>query len=827
MKLQETQVSQEPLAFFAEIIVPLAVQGTFTYRIPAEFIEAAHPGCRAVVQFGKNKIYAGLIHRIHNQPPLQYEARYLLSLLETEPLIGALQLKFWDWMSRYYFCSLGEVMNAALPSGLKLESETKIIFNQEMPLDSGELNAPELALATLLQQHEALTISEIGRLTDQKNILPLIKSLFAKDMVLIHEELTDPYRAKKITGLRLLAFYEHHDHLKGLFTELEKAPRQLEILMTYIKMARTETPVIKKKLLESCQASDSTLSQMLKKGIFELVYTQVSRLDQGAGELLQQTTLTESQQRALEQCRGFMGEKQVTLLHGITSSGKTHVYIKLIEDCIAAGKQALYLLPEIALTSQIITRLKLHFGAGAGIYHSRFNENERVETWNKIADGSYQVVIGARSAIFLPFETLGLIIIDEEHDSSFKQYDPAPRYQARDAGIYLGQLHGAPVVLGSATPSIETYYHARAGKYGLVELMERFGGVTIPEIKLVDLRKARFNRKMHMHFSEELLIEIRSAIERREQVILFQNRRGYAPFTSCQTCGYIAKCQNCDVSLTYHKLSHKLSCHYCGFATPPKNTCPVCGSLTLQEKGLGTEKIEEEIKELLPAARIARMDLDTTRKKNSLNLILQDLEEGKVDILVGTQMVSKGLDFAAVSLIGVLNADSNLNFPDFRAFERSFQLLSQVSGRAGRRKIQGKVLIQTSFPAHHVLQDVSRHDYISLYESELQERQVFHYPPFTRLIRIDLKHKDLTQLEQAAYLFGKRAKEYFGPLIIGPEDALVPKVRNWYVKTMLMKIDPEKNSLSKIKQELRSFITEVYKHRSAKGLLVQVDVDPA
>lgn len=821
------EVEPPVLGWFAELILPLNIQGTFTYRIPEELKAQALPGARVVVQFGKNKIYSALILTLHSTPPAKYEARYILSVLDARPLISAVQLQFWGWMSRYYVCTLGEVMNAALPSGLKLESETLVIFNQEIPVDPERLTPEEYELAIILREQPPMSISEISRLTNQNNVLPLVKALFAKDLVLIHEELRDPYRPKQHAMVRLTPFYQDHDHLKALFSELEKAPRQLEMLMAYMTLARGAKPVGKKALVGAAHVADTIVGALQKKGIFEIYYTEVSRLQEASTDSLLNTVLSSAQEKALTETRELLTQKQVTLLHGITSSGKTHVYIKLIEQYIALGKQVLYLLPEIALTSQIIDRLKLHFGNAAGIYHSRFNENERVETWNKVADGSFKVILGARSAIFLPFHELGLVIIDEEHDSSFKQFDPAPRYQARDAAIYLAQLYKAPVLLGSATPSIESYYNASSGRFGLVELSERFGGVTVPQIDTIDLRKARNKGKMQQHFSEELLNEIKLVIGRKEQVILFQNRRGYSPVTSCQTCGYVAKCKNCDVSLTYHKQSHKLSCHYCGYSTAQQYQCPVCASLQMEEKGLGTEKIEEEIQELIPGARIIRMDLDTTRKKNALNQIMKSLDDGEVDILVGTQMVSKGLDFANVSLIGVLNADNIINFPDFRAFERSFQLLSQVSGRAGRRAIQGKVLIQSSFPAHQVLQSVIKHDYFSLYEAELKERRVFHYPPFTRLIRIDLKHKDRANLEMAASVFGNRAKQYFGPMIVGPEDALIPKVRNWYVKTMLMKIDPQKSSLSQIKLQIGLLIKEVYTNKNARGLMVQVDVDPA
>jgi len=823
--MQETE--DTALAFFAELILPLSIEGTFTYRIPLDLRAEALPGTRVVVQFGKNKIYSALILKLHSIAPSKYEARYILSILDNKPLISPLQLKFWIWLSSYYLCSLGEVMNAALPSGLKLESETKVIFNQEIPIEENQLSPAEFQLAVLLQQSPPMTISEISRLTEQKNVLPLIKSLFVKDLVLIHEELIDPYRPKKIASIRLAPFYEENENLKILFTALEKAPRQLGVLLVFLSHSRTGKEVTKKQLLDNEHVNEALLTALYKKGILEVYYKEVSRLNFPAENNLSDTILSAAQQQALEETEKCLDEKQVTLLHGITSSGKTHVYIKLIEKYLATGKQVLYLLPEIALTAQIIERLKMHFGNSAGIYHSRFNENERVETWNKVTDGSYKIILGARSAIFLPFNNLGLVIIDEEHDSSFKQYDPAPRYQARDAGIYLSHLYGAPVLLGSATPSIETYYNAQSGRFGLVELNERFGGVSIPEISTIDLRKARLKGKMHEHFSEELLTAIMQTLEKKEQVILFQNRRGYSPVTSCQTCGYVVKCKNCDVSLTYHKLSHRLSCHYCGYSTAQQYQCPVCGSLKMEEKGLGTEKIEEEIQALIPEARIARMDLDTTRKKNAMTVIMKSLDDSEIDILVGTQMVSKGLDFANVSLIGVLNADTIINFPDFRAFERSFQLLSQVSGRAGRRAIQGKVFIQSSFPSHQVLQSVVQHDYLSLYKTELLERQVFHYPPFARLIRIDLKHKDRQQLELSASVFGNRAKQYFGSVIIGPEDALIPKVRNWFVKTMLMKIDPQKLSLAKIKQQLQLLKKEVYTSKNARGLLIQIDVDPA
>nr|WP_294794155.1 primosomal protein N' [uncultured Mucilaginibacter sp.] len=813
--------------FFVEVILPLAIAKNYTYRVPFEMNNAVQIGKRVVVQFGKSKMYTAVIDKITEQPPEKYEAKYILEVLDDRPVVTERQLSFWKWMAEYYMCNDGEVMNAALPSALKLASETKITLNREFLVDKAELNDREFMIVEALDLQPELTVSDIAKLLGQKTVMPILKLLFEKNVINISEEVSERYKPRMRTFLTLNPVYQNQDQLRELFAILEKrAPKQADAVLAYIKLSRQQKAISKNELIEESGAGASSINGLIEKEIFIAQEKNVSRLHMEDEGIFDTFELSAQQQEALTSVQQQFEQKDVVLLHGITSSGKTQIYIRLIEEAIAAGRQVLYLLPEIALTTHIIERLRQYFGTNIGVYHSKFNDNERVEVWQKVLNNEYKVVLGARSAVFLPFQDLGLIIVDEEHEVSYKQYDPAPRYNARDAAVFLANMHTGKVLLGSATPSFESYFNARTHKYGIAELTERFGGTELPLIEVVSIVEETKKKTIQSHFTSVLMADIQQALTNKEQVILFQNRRGYAPVLLCKVCAYTPKCINCDVSLTYHKHSGKLHCHYCGYKEDTPSVCPACGSTHLEYKGFGTEKIEDELAMLLPDARIARMDLDTTRSRNSLQSILNDLEEKKIDILVGTQMVAKGLDFADVTVIGIINADSMLKFPDYRANERSYQMLAQVSGRAGRRGKQGKVVIQTYDVNHRVIKQVIENDYRDLYFTEMEERKSFNYPPFYRVINLDIKHKDPEILyNQAAYLATELRKS-FGDRVIGPETPLVSRIRNYYIKSIMLKFEKDGVSVNKVKTTIRDIVTQFQTTKLSKGSIVQPDVDP-
>ncbi len=813
---------------FVNVILPLAIAKNYTYRVPFELNDAVETGKRVVVQFGKSKLYTAIIAEITEQAPAKYEAKYLLDVLDEKPVVTQTQLDFWNWMAAYYLCQTGDVMNAALPSALKLASETKIVLNKNYPAERDELHDKEFLIIDALEIQPELTVSDIAKLLGQKTVMPILKLMFEKNLISISESVNERYKPRKRTYIKINPVYNEPEHLKALFEILEKrAPKQADVLLACISLNRKGNKITKNELIEASGAGTAIINALVDKEILLAEDVNVSRLLFGNGtdpEL--SAVLSEEQEEVLTSIRQQFENKDVVLLHGITSSGKTQLYIKLIEDAIAAGKQVLYLLPEIALTTHIIERLRKYFGEAIGVYHSRFNDQERVEVWQKVLDGSYKIVLGARSSVFLPFADLGLIVVDEEHETSYKQFDPAPRYNARDAAIYLGAIYSGKVLLGSATPSVESYYNAKAGKYGLAELKFRFGGVEMPEIQVVNISEELKRKTMQTHFTSVLMADMQEALGKKEQVILFQNRRGYAPIMLCRTCAYTPKCINCDVSLTFHKSSGKLHCHYCGYKEDSPSVCPACGSAHLEYKGFGTEKVEDELSMLLPDARIMRMDMDTTRAKNAFQNIMNDLEEKRIDILVGTQMVAKGLDFADVTVIGIISADSLLKYPDFRANERSFQMLAQVSGRAGRRGKQGKVVIQTYDPSHRVIQQVIDNDYAALYKNEISERKAFKYPPFYRLIQLDIKHKDPEKLFHQAEYLAIALRKQFGERVIGPEYPVVGRIRNYYIKTIMLKFERDADSLVKAKEAIKALILQFETTKLSKGCIVQPDVDP-
>ncbi len=811
---------------FVEVILPLAISKTYTYRVPFEMNSQIVIGKRVVVQFGKSRIYTAIIYDFTEIPPTLYEAKYIIDVLDDEPIVTVSQLKLWQWIAEYYLCYTGEVMQAALPAALKLASETSITLCDLTDFDKSSLSDKEFLIVDALDLQSELRVSDISKLLGQKTVFPLLKQLFEKGVINISEEITEKFKPRKKSYIQLNTIYTDADNRKALFETLEKAPKQLEALLAYLKLIKQQAEISKAELLETSGCGASALKSLLDKEVFILHEKIISRLNDGEDEFLQEFELSDTQQDVLTKTEESFKDKDVVLLHGETSSGKTQLYIRLIEQQLLAGKQALYLLPEIALTTQVIERLRKYFGKQIGVYHSRFNNNERAEVWQKVLKGEYQVILGARSSVFLPFQNLGLIVVDEEHESSYKQYDPAPRYHARDTAIYLSHIHQARVLLGSATPSLESYYNAKIGKYGLVELAGRYGGVESPDIEVVSIAGETKKKTMQSHFTTVLINEITETLARKEQVILFQNRRGYTPFLLCATCGYTPKCINCDVSLTFHKSSGKLHCHYCGYKQEVLHVCPACGSSKIEQKGFGTEKVEDELSLIFTDAKIARMDLDSTRNRNSFQLLLTDFEEGRIDILVGTQMIAKGLDFSHVTLIGIINADSLLNYPDFRAYERSYQLLSQVSGRAGRRNTQGKVIIQAYDTTNRIISQVIRNDYKELFDTEILERRNFHYPPLFRLIHLDIKHKDVSKLAVIAVKLAVLLRQQFGKRILGPEAPLVSRIKNYYIQTILIKVEKEGVSVQKVKEALRNMLINFEAEPANKGVYIQIDVDP-
>ena len=818
---------------FAEVLLPLPVPGTFTYRVPYALNDAIHVGQRVAVQFGKTKILSGLVTALTEQVP-KVEVKYLIDLLDNEPIVNPVQLQFWGWVKDYYLCHLGEVMQAALPSALKLGSESKVALSPDYVLDSMALNDFEYLIVEALQVQPKIAISEVSKIIGFKKVMPLIRTMMEKGILVMEEELNEKYKARYERFVRLAGLYRDETQLQELMDRLTKrAFKQLEVLLAYLTLGGDcDNDLRAGELLKKAQATSAVLKTMAEKGIFEVYERPVSRLkDYKAQVPTSSIVLTEAQQKAYQEIHKGFEDRQPVLLHGVTSSGKTEIYIKLIQEAIDEGKQVLYLLPEIALTAQIINRLKQYFGDKLGVYHSRYGANERVEVWNQVngfaksSSPQRQVIIGSRSAIFLPYSKLGLIIVDEEHDSSFKQVDPAPRYNARDAAIVLGNLHRAKVLLGSATPSYESYFNALHGRYRLVELTQRYGGVEMPEIILSDMRVERRRKTIQADFGSVLLEAIKETLENRQQAILFQNRRGFSLRVECDDCHHVPQCINCDVSLIYHKQQNVLRCHYCGYTTSVPNECPTCHGTNIRMHGFGTEKVEEDLKILLPNARVARLDLDTTRSKTDYQAILEAFQDKETDVLVGTQMVTKGLDFDAVKVVGILNADNMLSFPDFRAHERSFQLMAQVAGRAGRKGQQGRVIIQTYEPSHPVLQDVLRNDFKGLYEKQMTTRQQFGYPPFYRLVMIRLRHKDYQKLNPAAAELSGMLRPIFRQDLLGPEYPMVSRVKNLYIKQMLVKFNREHNA-QQVKELIMDKIHQFQLLPEYKSVMVQIDVDP-
>ncbi|MBC6998671.1 primosomal protein N' [Cytophaga sp. FL35] len=794
------------MEYFIDVVLPIPLEKLFTYSINQIEADNLVPGMRVAVPFGKSKIYTGLVHRVHNEAPQAYEAKEIDRILDEQPIVNPFQLKHWQWIAEYYMCTFGEVFRSAVPSAFLLESETLILLNTEAVIVDSALEDDEFLVFEALQHQSSLKVHEVSSIVDRKNILPVLNRLIEKNVILLKEEIYEQYKPKLVKYVQLGKEYLSEEKLETLLSDLTRAPKQSQVVLALFQLqAVSKKPIKVTELEQESGASKAVIKALVNKQILEEYFIRKDRVDyEGDGGDEEVKSLNEFQEKALSDIHKGFEDKKPVLLHGVTSSGKTEVYVKLIEDCINKGKQALYLLPEIALTTQLIGRLQEYFGEKVSVYHSKYNVQERVEVWNNVLHqkSKAQVVIGARSSLFLPFSKLGLIIIDEEHEGSFKQFDPAPRYHARDAAIVLGNLHGSQILLGSATPSIESYLNAKTGKYGLAEIKRRFGNVLMPEIELVDLKEQSRKKRMKGHFSERLFLEIEDALREGEQIILFQNRRGYAPIVECTTCGVSPQCPNCDVSLTYHQYKKQLRCHYCGYHTALPESCQACGSPTLDTKGFGTEQVEKELETLFPDAKTWRMDLDTTRGKHGYEKIITAFEQQEIDILVGTQMLTKGLDFRNVSLVGIMNADSLLNFPDYRAHERCFQLLTQVAGRAGRTQKRGKVIVQSYNPYHQILTQMSTNDYEGMFKEQLYEREQYKYPPRNRIIKITFKHKDYNRLNEAAEWFAKGLRNSLAGNVLGPEYPPVARIRNQYLKNILVKI-PKSTSIGGVKKGIK------------------------
>jgi primosomal protein N' (replication factor Y) len=810
---------------YAEIIIPLALPKNYTWEIPEHLSGTLLPGCRVEVNLGKHKKYAGIIKTLHDRKPLHFETKEILNLLDAEPVIYPFQLELWEWIANYYMCTEGEVMAAALPAHFKLSSETVIVFNEEFGDDfSGLDNEEYLVAEALLMKHE-LRLSEVQQILDVTHVYPIVNRLIGKKVGFVWEALKQTYAPKKESFVLLNPDYSNEDKLANLLNNWSRAPKQMELLLGYLHLMKTEGEVTKSGLLKKSNASDAQLKGLIDKGILRVEKRSVDRIHYLPKEVNIDFQLSAAQNEAYESTVASLKEKAVCLLHGITSSGKTLIYIRLIEEYIRKGQQVLYMLPEIALTSQIIRRLRKYFGGYIGIYHSKFNQNERVEIWNRIKTGEMKVVLGARSSLFLPYYNLGLIICDEEHDTSYKQQDPSPRYHGRDAAIYLSSLTQAKVLLGTATPSLETYHNAKGGKYGFVELMERYGEVKLPSIEMIDLRAVPKKQGEKIMFSMQLLEEIKSAVSKNRQVILFQNRRGYSPYLICGVCGWIAQCKHCDVSLTFHKFSNKLKCHYCGNVYPIINSCMACGNDRLMQKSFGTERIEEALEESLAGVKIGRMDFDAVRNKHAHDVLIQQFEQRKLDVLVGTQMVVKGLDFDNVDLVGIIDADGLLHFTDFRVHERAFQLMEQVSGRAGRKDGKGRVMIQTSTPQHPLLLHVAHHDYKGMYNEEIAKRKQFFYPPFSRIIKIILRHKERELVQQAAHQIANALATPYGKYIVGPAEPVVNRVRNQYLMELILKLPRDSQTITNCKTDILKAIAAIHSEKKFLRVAIIPDVD--
>lgn len=824
--------NEEPT--YIDVVLPIPLRQSYTYHLPDDMEGRVVVGSRVVVQFGARKFYTALVKRIHSEKP-QYKTKPVEILLDEHSVVLPVHFRFWEWVSNYYMCSEGDVMNAALPSGLKLESKTVVTINPDW-IEVENLTQTEQSVYDYISQQNHVTVDQINNYTHKTNAYSVTQSLLRKGAVVTDERIKESFRPKTETYVKIAEDYASEEALHRVFDQLKRADKQLQLIMSllnglnFFSTQRTDS-LPKKQLSKMGNYSEAAFNALIQKGFIETVDVRIDRILKADDGKLSSVVLNSYQTEAFHNIHRQFVEKQTVFLHGVTASGKTEVYIKLIEEQLREGRQVLYLLPEIALTSQIIERLKKAFGSKAGVYHSRFSDAERVEIWNKVLEGNenpeadYRLVLGTRSALFLPFNNLGLIIVDEEHDPSFKQFDPAPRYNARDAAIVLASYFDAKVLLGTATPSFESYFNAKTGKYGLVTMSKRFYDVALPQIKIADMGEAYKRGIMKSHFTPELIDEITKALEQKEQVILFQNRRGFATYVQCGDCGYIPKCSNCDVSLTYHLKQNILQCHYCGYTISMPTHCPACNSENMKTRGLGTEKVEDEIATCFPDAVVDRLDMDSTRSKNGFEKIITRFSEHKTDILIGTQMVTKGLDFENVSIVGILNADNMLNFPDFRSFERAYQLMAQVSGRAGRKHKQGSVVIQTFQPDHPVITHVINDDFQSLFMGYINERKLFNYPPWVRFINITVRHKDNDRTVYAARLLANELVSVFKNRVFGPEYPLVGRIQQLYQQIIRIKLEKQ-IAADEAKKYIAVLIEKVKNQEHNSSVSFVIDVDP-
>jgi primosomal protein N' (replication factor Y) len=812
---------------FIDVILPIPLPKLFTYSITEAEAGFLKPGMRVSVPFGKAKIYTALVFSIHENEPLVYDAKEIHQILDDVAIVTQKQLEHWQWISEYYMCTLGDVMRAALPNAFLLESETVISRNNEVTINEADLKDDEFLIYEALLHQTSLKIQDISNILDKKNVLPLIKSLLDKQVILVEEEIYEKYKPKLVRYVKLHSKFSSETNLQALLEDLSRAPKQREVVLTLFSLsAQTKKPVKVSELTEKSEASSAIIKSLIDKEILEEYFIQTDRIQYSGEENNPLKQLNEPQKIAFQEIKESFETFNITLLHGVTSSGKTEIYVKLIEEVLVKGKQVLYLLPEIALTTQLVNRLQDYFGEKVAVFHSKYSSQERVEVWNQVIQNSSkaQIILGARSSVLLPFHDLGLVIVDEEHESSYKQFDPAPRYHARDTAIVLAHLFKCKALLGSATPSIESYYNTKLKKYGLVELTTRYNNVLMPDIELVDIKDKQKRKRMIGHFSDRLIEEMTETLKAGHQIILFQNRRGFSPIVECQTCGHAPQCPNCDVSLTYHQYKDQLRCHYCGYHSVMIKTCEACGSVDLDNKGFGTEQVQEEVNQLFPDYKSARMDLDTTRGKYGYEKIITAFEQQEVDILVGTQMLTKGLDFRNVKLVGIMNAGNMLNFPDFRAHERSFQLMLQVSGRAGRTEERGKVLIQSYNPHHNILQQVSTNNYQKMYEEQMDERRNFRYPPIYRLIKITLKHRNYNKVNIASEWYSKSLRLTFKANVLGPEFPPVSRIRNQFIKHIIVKIPP-KQSVPKTKEAIIKINNSFFAVKDFRAVRVILNVD--
>jgi primosomal protein N' (replication factor Y) len=815
------------MLFFVDVILPLSLAKTFTYSISEAEYHYIKKGMRVAVPFGKSKIYTALVVSVHQNQPTLYDAKEIHQILDETSIVTEVQIAHWKWIASYYMCAIGDVYRGAMPRALLLESETVISQKTAFFVDESELSDDEFLIFQALQQQSSLKVRDIISILNKKNIFPVIQKLIDKNILVLQEEMLENYKPKLVRYIRLHPRYESNEGLGVLLDFLKSANKQKEIVLRYFQLnASDKKPLSVKKLIDAANSTPAIVKTLIDKEIFEDYYIQEDRVNYTGKTKEEELQLSKAQHNAFDEIKERFTHKEVCLLHGVTSSGKTEIYIKLIEEYLLTKKQVLYLLPEIALTTQLVGRLRAYFGNKVAVYHSKYNNNERVEVWNQVLQNSEkaQIVIGARSALFLPFADLGFVIVDEEHEQTFKQMDPAPRYHARDAAVVLANFYKAKVLLGSATPSIETYFNATTGKYGFVEIMERYGNVMMPQIELVDLKDKYFRKKMKGHFSDTLIVEITKAVTLGEQVILFQNRRGYSPLVECMTCGHVPHCQQCDVSLTYHKHKNQLRCHYCGYSIAKPTHCHHCSSVELTTKGFGTEQIQQELVSLFPSSKIGRMDQDTTRGKFGFEKIIDSFKNREVDILVGTQMLAKGLDFNNVSLVGIMNADNMLFHPDFRAFERSFQMMTQVSGRSGRSEKQGKVIIQTYNPDHNTIQQVTHNDYAGMYKEQLYDRQIYKYPPYFKIVKITLKHRDFDKLKEGATWLYQVINQNLILPVLGPEEPAINRIRNEYIRTIIIKI-PISSSIGSTKKVVQKMLNSFDSVSQYRAIKVGVNVD--